>query len=181
MKRFATVLTGAVLVGMLSIGPAHAVPVKHKLEVAAGETKTWNGTAAVGANVNYNGLVDEATAGECSDDVDTKCEYALLTVSNPVPDSDADGKLKRNLTITLDSYSIPSPGSDFDFRVFTTDAEGTKKGDEVGFSANTDVVDPDEQSVVSIQTTKTTPTVYLLVEVAYFTSLNATYKATVKF
>jgi hypothetical protein len=181
MKRFTPLLAAAVLFAMLPIGPAQAVEVTHRLDLKAGETKTWDGTAAVGANVNYNGIVDEPTARTCSADIQTKCEYALVSLTNVVPDTDADGKVNKSVTFTLDSYSLESPLSDFALSVYTTDKDGSIRGDELGTSDNSDVPDPDEQVAFAVQTTRLEPTKYFLVEVAYFTSLNASYKGTVKF
>jgi hypothetical protein len=172
----------AALAAMIPLGHAEAVPITHNLALNAGETKTWDGTAAVGANVNYNGAVQQlGPARTCSADIQTKCEYALLSLTNPVPDTDADGKLNKSLTVTIDNYSIESPASDFALTLYTTDKDGAVRGDELGTSDNSAVPDPDEQVSTTIQTTRTEPTKYILVEVAYFTSLNASYRGTAKF
>lgn len=182
MKRFTPVLAAALLFSMLPISSAQAVPVTHNLAVNNGETKTWNGTAAVGANANYNGAVEPLGPGrECSNDIQTKCEYALVALTNPVPETDLDGKLNRSTTITIDTFSPESPASDFALTVYTTDKDGAVRGDELGTSDNTSVPDPDEVVSFSVQTTRTEPTKYFLVEVAYFTSLNGSYKGTVRF
>jgi hypothetical protein len=182
MKRIPLVLAGSLLAVTVFAGQAQAVPVKHNLALKAGETKTWEGTPGVGLNANYNGAVDPATARTCSDDIETKCEYALVALTNPVPDTDADGRLTKSVSITLDSFRpLDSPFTDFALAVHTTDETGSVRGDEVGFSDNSDVPDPDEQVVFSVTTTTSTPTVYFLVEVAYFYVFQCQYTGTVKF
>ena len=172
----------ALTVVVLQAGAASAVPVVRTITSTAGAPDaTWTGTAAVGLNANYNGLVDEGTSRTCGATPDVYCEYTLLALSNAVPADDADGRLRRNATVTLDQYSLQSPLSDFDVTVYATDAAGSVRGTEVGTSANTDVVDPDEVVTWSVTTTTGAPTQYFLVEVAYFTSLNATYRGTLKF
>ena len=182
MKRFTPVIAAALLLAMLPLGNAQAVPVTHNLALNAGETKTWDGTAAPGANANYNGAVPPlGPERTCSADIQTKCEYALVALTNPVPEEDADGKLTKTATFTLDNYSLPSPASDFALTIYDTDKDGAVRGEELGTSDNSDVPDPDEQVTISVQTTRLVSTKYYLVEVAYFTSLNASYKGTVKF
>ena len=181
MKRIPLVLAGSLLAVVMFAGQAQAVEVTHKLAVKAGETKTWEGTPGVGLNVNYNGVIDPATARTCSDDIDTKCEYALVSLTNPVPNTDPDGRLTKSATITLNNFRpLDSPFTDFAMTVYTSDANGTR-GDELGFSDNSDLPDPDEQVVISVQTTKTTPTVHVLVEVAYFYVFQCQYTGTVQF
>lgn len=182
MKRIPLVLAVSLVAVVMFAGQAHAVPVKHNLAVAAGETKTWEGTPGVGANANYNGLIDDSTARTCTDDVQTKCEYALVALTNPVPDTDPDGRLSRSATITLNNFRpLDSPFTDFALAIYTTDSTGSVRGEELGFSDNSDVPDPDEQAVISVQTTTATPTVYVLVEVAYFYVFNSQYTGTVQF
>ena len=183
MKPLFRMLGAACLVAALPFASASAAPtITHEVAVAAGETATWDGTPAVGANVNYNGLIDESTAGVCSDtDPTTKCEYALVTVTNVVPEDDADGKLRKLLRITLDNYTLPSPASDFALTVFETDAEGSTKGPEVGRSDNTDVPDDNEEVGFQVTTTLEESTKYYLVEVVYFTSAMSGYTGTVAF
>lgn len=176
MKRISLVLAASLLAVVMLAGQAQAVPVKHNLAVAAGETKTWEGTPGVGTNVNYSG--DRV----CTDDVDTKCEYALVSLTNPVPDTDADGRLTKSVTITLNNFRpLDSPFTDFAFAVYTTDQTGSVRGDELGFSDNSELPDPDEQVITSITTTRTNPTVYVLVEVAYFYVFGSQYTGTVQF
>jgi hypothetical protein len=176
--RTPRLLATAAFVAMMFAGQsAHAVELSHNLALNAGETKTWNGAPrGVGANANYNGLVSEGnerpctvtSVGDFDYDPRTMCEYALVSVTNPVPQEDLDGKLKKNMIVTIDSFAIPSPFSDFALTLYDTNATGTLKGAELGTSDNTDVPDPDEQVVLSVETTRTEPTKYFLVEVAHF-------------
>jgi hypothetical protein len=181
MKGFKRVLAVVALVALVPSTGAQAVPVTHNLALTVGETKTWAGTPSPGANLNYNGLIDESTARGCSPDPQMKCEYALLALTNPVPADDLDGKLRRNVTVTLDEYTLPSPLSDFAVSLYETDATGSVRGNEVGTSDNTEVPDPDEQVMVSVTTTTANPTAYYLVEVAYFLTVYSGYRGTVKF
>ena len=181
MKRTVAALIGAALMAALPLTSSTAAPITHRVEVTAGQLKTWQGTAAVGANVNYNGLIDEGTERQCSTDAQTLCEYTLVTLHNPVPLDDLDGKVRKSVSITLDAFTLPSPASDFDMVVFDTDSTGATKGNIVAESANTDVVDQDEQVNFSVETTFLSPTRYYLVEVAYFTTANAAYRGTVNF
>ncbi len=182
MRRM-IVFAATTLAVVIPAGQAQAVPVTHKLEVAANEVKTWEGTAAFGANVNYNGLHPAlGPARTCTNDPQTKCEYALVALTNPVPDTDPDGRVTKGVTITLNNFRpLDSPFTDFAMAVYTTDKDGAVRGDEVGFSDNSDVPDPDEQVGFSVSTTRTAPTAYFLVEVAYFYSANAAYTGTVDF
>lgn len=182
MRRPTRAIAAAALAAIIPAGPAHAVPITHTLEVAANEVKTWEGTAAVGLNANYNGAVDSDTARTCTDQIDTKCEYALVALTNPVPEEDADGKLVKSVIITLNNFRpLDSPFTDFALAVYNTDETGSFRGDEVGFSDNSDLPDPDEQVGFSVTTTWTTPTVYYLIEVAYFYVFNCQYTGTVDF
>lgn len=182
MRRI-IVMSAAALAVLIPAGQAQAVPVTHTVEVAANEVKTWEGTPGVGANVNYNGVAPPlGPARTCTDDIQTKCEYALVKLTNPVPEDDADGRLTKTVSITLNNFRpLDSPFTDFALAVYTTDEEGSIRGDEVGFSDNSDVPDPDEQVFFTVVTTTTSPTAYFLVEVAYFYSANAQYTGTVDF
>ncbi|MGH2710960.1 MAG: hypothetical protein ACRDH9_07135 [Actinomycetota bacterium] len=179
MKNAIRVVAATALALMLFAGEAQATEITHNLALNAGETKTWNGTSRLGLNANYNGLVDDnrhcnvTNPGDFDYDPRAMCEYALVSLTNPVPAGDADGKVKKNVGILLDSFSLQSPATDVDFSVYATNANGSVKGDELGASANLDVVDPDEFVQLSIETTLAEPTKYLLVEVAYFTTLHA--------
>jgi hypothetical protein len=182
MKRVPLVLAASLLAVVILAGQAQAVPITHNVAVAANEVKTWEGTAAVGLNANYNGAIEEDTARTCTDDIETKCEYALVALTNPVPEEDADGRLNKSVIITLNNFRpLDSPFTDFALAVYTTDETGSFRGDEVAFSDNSDLPDPDEQVGFSVTTTTTTPTVYYLVEVAYFYVLNSQYTGTVDF
>ena len=136
--------------------------------------------------MNYNGLHTALNdlvgpARTCSTDPRNLCEYALVTATNPVPDTDTDGKLRKQMTVTLDNFFPASPASDFALTVYATDATGSARGAELGTSDNTEVPDPDESITVTVATTREAPTQYFLVEVAYFIGVNSTYTGTVRF
>ena len=184
--RIARLLVAGSLLAILPLTSAQAVPVTHNLAVAAGETKTWNGTARVGVNPNYNGIAEQldpvfGSARTCTTNPNNLCEYALVAATNPVPDTDADGKLRKAMTVTLDSFFPESPVSDFALTVYDTDSTGSVRGNELGTSDNTELPDPDESVSVQVNTTTTEPTKYFLVEVAYFIGANSSYRGTIRF
>src|SRR5688500_14475922 len=110
MKRFTRVLAATATVAVLPFSGANAVPVTHNLAVNAGETKTWDGTAAPGVNPNYNDLHESlGPSRNCTPDPKDKCEYALVAATNPVPETDLDGKLRKAMTVTITDYTLPSP------------------------------------------------------------------------
>jgi hypothetical protein len=179
MKRLTPLIAAAVLIAMLPIGPAHAVTVSHTRALNAGETKTWSGTAKLGANASYNanvsaeeGYCTEAGPGSFYYDPRSVCDYVLISATNPVPDTDADGKLKKNLSITINEFLGGVQATDYDMRLYTTDATASFRGEEVGFSANSSPEDPDEQIVISVETTRTplVSTKHYLLEIGYFLS-----------
>lgn len=182
MKGFKRVLPVAALVAVIPFSGANAVPVTHNVAVNSGETKTWQGTAAPGVNPNYNGLHESlGPSRNCTADVKDKCEYALVAVTNPVPADDADGKLRKAMTVTINNYTLPSPLTDFALTAYETDATGSVRGAEIATSDNTDVPDDDESVPVQVTTTVTEPTKYFLIEVAYFANVASSYTGTVKF
>lgn len=186
VRTITRLLVAATLVAVLPLSAASAVPVTHEIAVAAGETQTWQGTARTGTNLNYNGLASQldpilGSARTCSTDPRNMCEYALVAVTNPVPEDDADGKLRKTMTVTLNGYSPESPATDVALTVYETDETGSTRGSELATSDNTDVPDPDEQVSVSVTTTLDEPTQYYLVEVAYFIGVNSSYTGTVRF
>lgn len=188
--RLKSLLIGVIAAGLVPAWGASAAPVEvdHQVAVTAGEVAEWDGEPAVGANINYfNNFQAEPVGqvfpiGQCSqDDPRTYCEYALIALSNPVPEDDADGRLRKSATIKLDGFNpVPDPVTDFDLLVYESDAEGTK-GTEVGQDGS--ILDADFTEVVtaSVTTTRTEPVKYLLAEIVYYASPNASYHGTVQF
>jgi hypothetical protein len=185
MKRSALVLATGMLVAILPIGPSAQAAIDHTVAVSNTQTKTWNGTPKLGLNAN---LIDDVPDRNCEDwdpgsfyyDPRSVCDIIHISATNPVPDTDADGKLKRNMTITLNDFltGIQAP-TDIDFWVSESDINGTKGAplantNGAGWSANDLPNDPDESVTFSVETTRLIPTKYYLVEVGYFISPYAT-------
>lgn len=185
MKRAAIFMATGIFVAILPFGSAAQAAPDHTVAVNNTETKTWSGTAKLGLNAAF---LDDVPTRRCEDtepggfyyDPRTVCDMVHISATNPVPDADADGKLKRNITITMNEFltGMQAP-TDIDFVVHNSDAAGTKGepvegGNGVGWSANSLPDDPDEQVVFSVETTRTVPTKYFLVEVQYFLSPYAT-------
>lgn len=186
MKALWRLAVAGMFVAVLPMTAASAVPVTHELAVSPGETVTWDGTARTGVNPNYNGLSAQlepvfGPARTCRETPEALCEYALVAATNPVPEDDADGRVSKSMTVTLDNFVAPSPASDFALTVYETDAAGETRGAEVSTSDNTEVPDPDEQVRVTVITTRDAPTRYFLIEVAYFSSVQGSYTGTINF
>lgn len=184
MKRIAlTLVTGALAV-VLPLGPSAQAATDHTVAVASGETKTWAGTPKLGTNLALDpgALIIDPPDRYCADtdpgsfyyDPRSVCDTVLVSATNPVPESDADGKLKRNLTITVNEFLTGAQApSDVDLAVYQSDATGAKGepvegGNGVGWSANGLPNDPDESVTFPVETTRTIPTKYYLVAVQYF-------------
>jgi hypothetical protein len=186
MKRFALAVTAVLL---LVPGTANAETADFTQKVDAGTTYTWQGTNALGLNVNYHGQFAPAhptAAGTCSDDRDSYCDTILLELSNPLTQAEIDaGKVskKKNVTIQTTGYGpVPDPATDFDLEVFSSDAQGTK-GDLIGESGVWGYDDGDGTETVTAQITTTLaqPSKFVLVEVVYFIVANSSYSGSAKF
>jgi hypothetical protein len=185
MKRTTLTLVTGALAAILPLGASAQAAPDHTVAAAAGETKTWRGTAKLGLNSAFltdvpDRRCEDAPVGDFYYDPRTACDTILVSATNPVPDTDADGKLRRNITITLNEFlgGAQAP-TDVDFMVRHSDATGAKGapvegGNGVGWSANGLPDDPDESVTFPVETTRTSPTQYYLVEVFYFISVYAT-------
>ena len=185
MKRSALVLVTGVLVAILPLGPGAQAAADHNIAVANGETKTWSGTAKLGLNAAITTDVPDRHCGDAEPgdfyyDPRTVCDMVHVSATNPVPETDLDGKLKKNITITINEFltGMQAP-TDIDFAVYESDAAGTKGalvegGNGVGWSANSLPDDPDESVTFPVETTRLIPTKYYLVAVQYFISPYAT-------
>lgn len=185
MKRIAlTLVTGTIAV-VLPLGPSAQAAPDHAIAVANGETKTWNGTPKLGIGAALTTSVperkcDDAAPGDFYYDPRKACDIIHISVTNPVPENDPDGKLKKNLTITLNNFLTGAQApTDVDFWVNQSDATGAmgepvEGANGVGWSANDLPDDPDESVTFSVETTTLIPTRYYLVSVGYFISPYAT-------
>jgi hypothetical protein len=168
--------------------PAKAAPDK-TATVAAGAEFKWTGTTATGMNQYYWDPAGVGPAGPVEDHKCDKtqayyCEDILLKFENPFTAAElADPKKKfkdRSATILLDAFSPASPVSDFDLFAYESDASGAV-GQELDSDGAIAVGDDTEEVNVTITTTKTVSTVYVLARVVYFQVVNGNYKGTVSF
>lgn len=186
MKRILLATTAALV---LLPGTAHAETPDFTAKVDAGTTYNWDGSTAIGLNVNYWGMfvdVHPVAPGTCSDERDSYCDTILFEFSNPLTQEEIDaGKTskKKNATVTITNYApVPDPGTDFDLILFSSDAQGTK-GDELGQSAvwGYDDGDGTETVTTSVTTTITQPSKFVLAEVVYFIVGNSSYDGSARF
>ena len=158
-SRFLTTL--AVIAG-LSVVPAVAQAAPREITIdTAGPAQTWPGTSAQGLNVSWF-TDDQTNRGACGTTPTDYCDDTLVhfTSARPLDDS--------MLTFRIDGYDH----SDYDLRVYTSDAEGTvgdylgaPTGDNAGLiPLETFAGDPESL------TTYAEPGDYYLVRVVYFTA-----------
>ena len=177
------------IVSALVLSPATAqaeAPDRtHKVDM--GTTFTWEGNTALGLNLLYFG--DPVTGGnatyECGDDTDNYCDTVLFEFSNPLTQADIDaGKTfkSRTATITVGNFGpVPDPVTDFDLRLYQSDAQGTQ-GEFLGQSANFGPdQDGDESYSTPIRTTVAEPSKFILAEIIYFAVANSKYTGTAQF
>ena len=183
MKRL---LIAAVLaVALIPGSGASAVTADHKATLTPGQSFSWTGSTQTATNVNYFGNTDPAPVtpvtpiGTCTKDRTSYCEYALIEFSNPVPLSDADGKLSKGATITLNPFSpVPAPVTDFDLLVFESNAAGDKLA-ELGRDG---ALDADGETVsFTAKTTRTSPSYFALAEIVYYAVPQSTYAGVAQF
>lgn len=152
-------------------------------KVEVGAPFTWTGTATTGLNVaNYWPPTGEGT---CTHNVESYCETVFIEFSNPLTQAEIDaGKTKHTkmATITINNFGpVPDPATDFDLVVFESDAAGTK-GEEIGSSANYGPDQAGDESVsISLTTTISQPSVFVLVDVVYFAVLGTGYSGSASF
>lgn len=169
MSRSARVVVIAVLCVLVATGARAETDFAG--ELSPGDTFSWNGAPA-----GLNPLYFEGNAG-CSSAPTNFCEYALLAYTNPVPEDDEDGRLRRNTTITV---TPTLPAADFDLQVYASDADGTM-GAPLGASTAFPVENDGVETVsAAISTTTEQPTVYVLVEVIHFANVGG-YEGTATF
>ena len=186
MKPLFRLLIAALLVAALPLTGASAEAAR-TYELQAGASQGWEGPQTLGINTNYHGNHDTDQAdvdaavrehqpvGTCTTDPTTYCDLTLVSLTNPVPETDSDGKLSRPVTFT-----VRNAKGDLDLRIYESDAEGTR-GTFIGQSAGPldtlDHTDLDETYQMSVVTTRPTlakpdqpevSTKWYLVEVVYY-------------
>ena len=182
MKRF---IVAAAAVFVMLPSNAQAAPDR-TITVKPAETITWNGTTATGVNTSHFGAQDDAVNPEaCGKDAQNYCDYTLVAFENPLTQAEKDaGKTKKskNATFTLTEFGpVPGPIADFDQKIYLSDVNGTK-GEMVNTPwATAQPPDYEETYTTKIETTLTQPIKYYLIEVIYFTTVQGSYKGSVKF
>ena len=166
----------AALLLVLVASSASAAPDRTVL-IQAGESFTWNGIDTVGLNLRYGTLVDELPGDRrCGKEVTTYCEATLATLSNPVPDHDADGVLSRGVTVTIEAKNAVS---DYDLYVFASDDQGSR-GAEIARSTAAIDTSTTETVQFPVRTTRANPFAYVYIEVVYFAAVGG-YSGSVAF
>lgn len=196
MKAVIRMFVASMLVAALPFAAAGAEG--RSFALASGESATWEGVQSLGVNTNYHGNHDTDVPEidnevrkvqptyTCTSDMVTYCDTTLVSLSNPVPADDADGKLTRPAT-----FKVTNAKGDVDLRIYESDAEGTR-GEFIAHSAGpldtVDHTDLDETVELRVTTTRPTDdkptqadvsTRYFLVDVVYYTA--AGYTGTITF
>lgn len=106
------------LAGLLALAaaPATALAADRTIEIdPSSAEKTWDGTATPGFNMTF--FEGEATGlAECGQDVETYCDDTLVHFTSPFAVDESD------LRFRIDGFT----SSDYDLRVYASDAEGTE-------------------------------------------------------
>jgi hypothetical protein len=156
--------------------------------VVIGTPFNWNGSTATGLNQYYwdpagQGDVGPLTHTTCNKDPLFYCDQILVEFSNPLTQAEIDAGKKtktKSATVTIDTFSpADGPVTDFDLFTYESDANGTLGAqiDSDGALENT----TQEVNTVSIVTTPTQPSKFVLVRVVFFTVTNGTYKGHARF
>lgn len=192
MRRATQLLVAGMLVAVLPFAAASAEPARD-FALVAGESQTWAGPQTLGLNTNYHGNHDTPVGqvndavrqvqpvGTCTTDQTTYCDLTLVSLTNPVPETDPDGKLTRSATFT-----VRDGLGDLDLRIYESNEAG-ERGAFIGQSAGPldtlDHTDLDETYSVPVVTTRPTlakptqaevSTRYFLVEVVYYAAAGYT-------
>ena len=189
MRTTLRLVMAALIVAALPFTSALGAPPTYNL--SPGGSATWEGPASPGVNTNYHdnhgtgvAQVDNEVrkvqpVGKCSTDATTYCDTRLVVISNPVPETDADGKLTKSA-----AFTVRNAKGDVDLMIYASDASGAR-GDLVGSSTgpNTTNTSLDENVSVSVITTRPTvakptqpevSTRYYLVDVVYYAAAGYT-------
>ena len=185
MKKLALAFT---VILVLVPGTAHAEEPDITQKVEAGTTFNWDGSTAVGLNVNYWALLEgvhPTSPGTCSDDTNSYCDTVLFEFSNPLTQEEIDaGKTFKNktATVTVNEFGpVPDPVTDFDMIAFESDEQGTK-GSSLGQSSDFGPDQAGDESIsFPVRTTVAQPSKFVLVEIVYFAVVGSNYKGIAAF
>jgi hypothetical protein len=176
MRRPTLLITLVLSVLLLLPSGAGAAP-DETATVGPDETVSFTRDAA-GVNFCYFGLPIVGTTtcpglnpGTCTKSPQQYCDAILVEFTNPVPDTDADGKLKRSASLALATGEY----SDYDVIAYASTPDGTK-GAEVGRSTASPPPlgsTSDESISLSITTTTAAPSSFVLIEVIHWAPVDA--------
>ncbi len=176
MRRFATVLTAAALLGgAVAAAPANesqetGAPAEptHTFEMAPGDAETFAGQVPFGFYAGLAAVRDNlGTYPDCSSDVPGVfyCESVLVSVTGG--EVTEDGTILASLAFDL----VPDTAAgDFDIRVYHSDADGTV-GEEAGRTTEL-VTDVQNESIkFKVRTTVEEPTRWYLAVIDYWAAV----------
>jgi hypothetical protein len=164
----------AVLAALALATPAAAAPDKAATVTFAEPTQALEGDTATGVNVSYF-LDPDVTTGTCAKDPDNYCSTFLFKADEFTGTAGSGTNRSATLTFRMDGFS---EASDFDLRVYESDADGTK-GAFLGYPETSDIqdtsplgdLDPRATFLGDYETKVVTgvrPGKHFLVEVPYF-------------
>lgn len=143
------------------------VDADHVVELAIGETTTVNGGTPQGINVGYN----EGLTG-CSKDPQSYCEYVLVKLTNEY-DEDKAKKGRERATANFVLTTATNQISDYDVFWYESDESGALGAQIASSTAFPYGADSTEQAALSVTTTEEVADVWVLVEVVYFSAIEA--------
>lgn len=124
-------VTGALAASVLAFAPAaQQATTTHTVTFDADGAQTVAG--GVPGGINLTGFTEGTV--RCSSDPDAYCETILVTVEQPVADTDPEQLETATGDLSVDVTS-DVPGGDFDLYVYTSDADA-KRGPAVANSGN---------------------------------------------
>ena len=182
-RTFVTALLCAVL---LPTAGLLAAP-DHNVELTPGQEFTWDGTMTAGVNPNFHPWAPDASAvfpvEDCSKNPHWYCDTLLVKFSNPLTQAEIDALIaagqpvRKRKTATVNIGNYTTPASDYDLRVFASDANGTKGA---MIAETGELNGSPETASLTITTTPEAPDQWVLVHVGYWAAAG-TYDGSVKF
>ena len=161
----------------------------HAGVVESEQPYTWDGRVAAATNLYYNGIPNDPRAnkdlgpfkrGRCSTEPWAYCETVLLELRNPVTSDDVAAGITRKTrtaTVTVGDFKpVPDPAANFDLVAYTSDPSGAK-GQELARDGNAQQTAL-EKVEFPIETTRSRPSRYVLIEVVYATAPHSGYSGT---
>jgi hypothetical protein len=170
----------AVLMALLPAAGAVA-ETDHTTTLLPGDSFEWSESSQFGTNINYFPWVPQADPviplASCSKNPHYYCDTVLVNFSNPLTEDELAAGVTtktRKAVVTVGDF-VEEHVSDFDLRVFASDAEGAK-GVMLGESGS----GMPEQVQLNLRSTADKGEHWALVEVAYWSGIGG-YTGTIKF